>query len=92
MADSVGVLVVAGGAAASADLCVVDCVEWAGGACSLEHELVGIAGEDADSAAAQGVAVGADTFSVGDHLVVATSIAVALAVQELISFALADTG
>jgi hypothetical protein len=92
LADSIGVFVVAGGTGAGFDLFVVDSVQGAGGATSLEDELVASARKRADSAAAQGVSVGADALSVGDDLVVAAGVAVALAVEQLIRFALAHAG
>lgn len=58
----------------------------------MENELVGGTGKHADSAAAEGVAAGADAFAVGDDLVVPAGKAVSLAVEELVGFALADAG
>ena len=70
----------------------IDCVEWASGASSLEGEGSVGTGQNAYSAAVQRITTGADAHTIGNDLVVAAGVAVALIIKDLISLALTCAG
>jgi hypothetical protein len=88
-ANTIVVLIVASGASASINLCVVDGVEWADSASSLELELSSSTGEHTHSTGVLGISGYADTLTVRDNLVGSAGIAIAIGINKLIRLTLA---
>ena len=88
-ANTIVVLIVASGASASINLCVVDSVERADGASSLELELPSCTGEHTHSTGILGISSYADALAIRDNLVVSASVAVAIGINKLIRLTLA---
>jgi hypothetical protein len=88
-AYTVVVLIVASGASASVDLCVVDGVEWADGTSSLELKLSSRTREHTHSTGILGISSYADALSIRYNLVVSAGVAVAIGINKLIRLTLA---
>ena len=91
LTNSKCIFIVSCRAVTTIDFSFVDSVQGADCASTLENELIGGTWELADSTTAQTKSTDTDTFSIRDDLVSSTSIAVTIAIQNLVSSALTYT-